>query len=260
MELRIPVGNGEVWAEHLAGDGVPVVLLHPGIGDSRVWDPVMPGLVERHRVVRYDVRGYGRSAPPTSEFSLLGDLVGVLDQLGLEQVVLVGCSMGGGTTIGLALEQPERVRALVLLCPGVPGFPWPEEPELDAEADALRAAQDVDGLVRLGLRLWAAAGDDDAAVAQLRSAVPAWFEQRRYLKEDPPVYDRLHEIRAPSVVMVGDKDRPILAAVAGATAARIRGSEFIWMPGADHFPSLRNPQLVLDTILRLAPRPEGLGS
>lgn len=252
MELRIPVGNGEVWAEHLAGDGVPVVLLHPGVGDSRVWDPVRPGLVERHRVVRYDVRGYGRSAPPTSEFSLLGDLVSVLDQLGLEQVVLVGCSMGGGTAIGLALEQPERVRALVLLCPGVPGFPLPEEPELDAEYEALVETRDVDGLVRFGLRLWGAAGDDEAAVAQLQAAVPAWLEQDEYLKADPPVYDRLHELQVPSVVMVGDKDRPILAAVAGATAARIPGCEFSWMPGVDHLPSLRDPARVLDTILRLA--------
>ncbi len=260
MELRIPVGNGEVWAEHLAGDGVPVVLLHPGIGDSRVWDPVVPGLVERHRVVRYDVRGYGRSAPPTHEFSLLGDLVSVLDQLELEQVVLVGCSMGGGTAIGLALEQLERVRGLVLLCPGVPGFPWPEEPELDAEYRVLAEARDVDGLVRFGLRLWGAAGDDEAAVAQLQAAVPAWLEQDDYLKADPPVYDRLHELQLPSAVMVGDKDRPILAAVAGATAARIPGCEFIWMPGVDHLPSLRDPAKVLDTILRLAPRSEGLGS
>jgi 3-oxoadipate enol-lactonase len=252
MELRIPVGNGEVWAEHLAGDGVPVVLLHPGIGDSRVWDPVMPGLVERHRVVRYDVRGYGQSAPPTGEFSLLGDLVSVLDQLGLEQVVLVGCSMGGGTAIGLALGQPERVRGLVLLCPGVPGFPWPEEPELDAEYEALAEARDVDGLVRFGLRLWGAAGDDEAAAAQLRAAVPAWLEQDNYLKADPPVYDRLHELQVPSAVMVGDKDRPILAAVAGATAGRIPACELIWMPGVDHLPSLRDPGKVLDTILRLA--------
>lgn len=207
MELRIAVGGGEVWAEHVAGPGVPVVLLHPGVGDSRVWDPVMPRLVERHRVVRYDARGYGRSALPTSEFSLVEDLVSVLDQLGLEQVVLVGCSMGGDTALSLALNDPARVRALVLLCPGVSGFPMPDEPELD---------------------------------------------QADYLRKDPPVYDRLQEIQVPSVVMVGDKDRPIMAAVAGAAAARIPGCEFIWLPGADHLPSLRSPDQVAETILRYA--------
>ncbi|MEI8412134.1 MULTISPECIES: alpha/beta fold hydrolase [unclassified Kribbella] len=207
MELRIAVGGGEVWAEHVAGPGVPVVLLHPGVGDSRVWDPVMPRLVERHRVVRYDARGYGRSALPTSEFSLVEDLLSVLDQLGLEQVVLVGCSMGGDTALSLALNDPARVRALVLLCPGVSGFPMPDEPELD---------------------------------------------QADYLRKDPPVYDRLQEIQVPSVVMVGDKDRPIMAAVAGAAAARIPGCEFIWLPGADHLPSLRSPDQVAETILRYA--------
>ncbi|MEV5960932.1 alpha/beta hydrolase [Kribbella sp. NPDC051952] len=251
MELRISVGADEVWAEHLAGDGVPVVLLHPGIGDSRSWDPVVSRLSGR-RMVRYDVRGYGRSTPPTEQFSLVEDLTAVLDQLGLEQVVLAGCSMGGATALGLAVQQPERVRGLVLLCHSLPGFPMPEEPELDAEYDALEKARDVEGLVRFGLRIGAAAGDDDAAVAQLRAAAPAWLDQDTYQKPATPVYDRLHEITVPTVVMVGDKDRPILAAVAGATAARIPDAEFIWMPGVDHLPSLREPELVADTIQRIA--------
>jgi pimeloyl-ACP methyl ester carboxylesterase len=249
MELRLSVGRDEVWAEHLNGEGVPLVLLHPGIGDSRSWDPVMPALAGR-RVVRYDARGVGRSAAPSEEFSMKRDLVSVLDQLELERVVLVGCSVGGGAAIGLTLDQPDRVQGLVLLCPGVPGFPMPDEPELDAEYGALMADRDLDGLVRLALRLWGAAGDDEAAVAQLRAAIPAWFEQ--YPDADPPVYDRLHEIDVPTAVMVGDKDRPIQAAVAGATAARIPNAEFIWMPGVDHLPSLRVPGLVAETIQRIA--------
>jgi 3-oxoadipate enol-lactonase len=253
MELSIPVGPDELWVEHLAGDGVPIVLLHPGIGDSRSWDRVLPGLTGR-RVVRYDVRGYGRSAPPTTEFSLLRDLMTVLDQLDLERVLLVGCSMGGSTALSLALTDPARVHGLVLLCPGVPGFPWPEEPELDAQYESLAAARDVEGMVRFGLGVWAAAGDDPEARAQLEASVPAWFDQDEYLESDPPVYDRLHEVQAPSVVMVGDKDRPILAAVAGAAAARIPDAEFLWMPGVDHLPALRDPDLVTRTILRLADR------
>jgi 3-oxoadipate enol-lactonase len=254
MEFWVSVGADEVWTEHLAGDGVPVVLLHPGVGDSRVWDPVVPGL-DGMRVVRYDVRGFGRSAAPTTEYSLVADLTAVLDQLALERVLLVGCSMGGGTALDLALTDPARVHGLVLLCPGVPGFPMPEEPELDAEYDALVAARDVDGMVQFGLRTWAAAGYDDAARAQIESAVQAWFVQDKYQKPGLPVYDRLPEVSVPTAVMVGDKDRPILAAVAGATAARIPGAEFIWMPGADHLPSLRSPALVTETILRYANQP-----
>ncbi|MEU4192705.1 alpha/beta hydrolase [Kribbella sp. NPDC026611] len=249
MELRIPVGPDELWTEHLAGDGVPIVLLHPGIGDSRVWDLVVPGLDGR-RLVRYDVRGYGRSSAPTTEFSLLDDLVTVLDQLALDRVQLVGCSMGGSTALSLALTHPERVHSLVLLCPGLPGFPWPEEPELDAQFEALAAKRDVNGMVSLGLQIWAAAGDDPAARAQLEAAAPAWLHQDAFLKPDPPVYDRLTEVKAPTAVMVGDKDRPILAAVAGAIVARIPNAEFIWLPGADHLPSLRTPQQVTETILR----------
>ncbi|WP_433164296.1 alpha/beta fold hydrolase [Kribbella sp. CA-247076] len=211
----------------------------------------MPRLVERHRVVRYDVRGYGRSAPPKTEFSLVGDLVSVLDQLGLEQVVLVGCSLGGDTALRLAVDDPERVRALVLLCPLVSGFPYPDEPELDAEFEALVEARDVDGLVQLGLRLSAGAGADEAAVAQLEAAVPAWLDQDDYLRKDPPVYDHLHEIQAPTVVMAGAKDRPIVAAAAGAATARIPSAEFIWLPEADHFPALRCPDQIAETVLRL---------
>jgi pimeloyl-ACP methyl ester carboxylesterase len=248
MELMIPVGQDTVWAEHLAGDGVPVVLLHPGVGDSRSWDRVVPGL-DGLRLVRYDVRGYGRSPQPTEEFSLVEDLETVLDQLALDRVLLVGCSMGGGTALSFALAHPHRVHGLVLLCPGVSGFPMPAEPELDAEYEDLVARQDVEGLVQFGLRTWGGAGPDDAVMAQLRAAVPAWFVQDDYLRPDPPVYDRLHEIDAPSVVMVGGKDRPILAAVAGGTAARIPGCEFVWLPDADHYPSLRAPQPVTDAIL-----------
>ncbi|MFD3404810.1 alpha/beta fold hydrolase [Kribbella sp. NPDC058693] len=247
MELRIPVGQDALWTEHLAGDGVPIVFLHPGTGDSRVWDPVVDGLSGR-RIVRYDVRGYGRSPLPTAEFSLVDDLVSVLEQLDLQRAVLVGCSMGGGTAISFALTHPDRVHALVLLCPSVRGFPVLEEPDLDAQYDELIANRDVDGLVEFGLPVWAPTVTDDAVVDQLRAAAPAWFEQGMYLKPELPVYDRLNEIHAPTTVMVGDKDRPIAIASAGAAAARIPGSQFTWLPGADHYPSLRNPQLIIDAI------------
>ncbi|WP_228718247.1 alpha/beta fold hydrolase [Kitasatospora acidiphila] len=148
--LDITVVGGTVRAYDSGGDGPPVVLLHPGVGDAGIWEPMLPGLTARYRVIRYDVRGYGNSPAPTVPYSMPADLVSVLDHFDLERVALVGCSMGGATALALAVEHPERVSALALLCPGVNGYEWPPTPELDAEYDALIAAGDLDGLTAWG--------------------------------------------------------------------------------------------------------------
>src|SRR6201986_1711299 len=112
----IDVDGGPVWAADSGGDGRPLVLLHPGVGDSRIWDPVLPALTEKYRVIRYDARGFGQSPAPTVKHSLLRDLVAVLDHYGLQRAAFVGCSQGGASSLGLALARPERVSALALLC------------------------------------------------------------------------------------------------------------------------------------------------
>jgi 3-oxoadipate enol-lactonase len=123
-----------------------VVLLHPGIGDSRIWEPLLLPLAASWRVIRYDARGFGRSPAPAVKFSLLADLITVLGHFGLDRVAIVGCSQGGGSALGLALEHPARASALALLCPGVPGYPWPEQPddEPDDGYERALAAGDVE--------------------------------------------------------------------------------------------------------------------
>src|SRR5450755_2008515 len=134
MEQMIQVAGGTVWADDTGGPGAPVVLLHPGIGDSRVWDPVMPRLADRYRVIRYDARGHGMSPPATAPYTLLTDLVAVLDQLEVPPATFAGCSQGGASSIDLALSQPSRVSALVLVSPGLTGYQWPTDPDPEAEA------------------------------------------------------------------------------------------------------------------------------
>jgi 3-oxoadipate enol-lactonase len=248
MELMVPVAGGSVWAQDTGGDGPPVVLLHPGIADSRCWDPVLPRLRQRYRVIRYDVRGYGRSPVPTVKYSLRADLAAVLDHFGLARVSLVGCSMGGGTAIDLALADPGRVSSLVLLCPGISGYPWPEDEALGAEMEALAQARDMDGLAAVGMRLWAGAGGgigaDPEVETLMRAAVPAWFLEEEFQDEDPPAYDRLGEIGVPTVMLVGDEDRPEMVECDELAAARIPGCRVVRVPGVDHLPSLRVPDLV----------------
>lgn len=248
MELTIPVDGGTLWADDTGGNLPPLVLLHPGVGNSTIWEPMLPALTARYRVIRFDWRGYGRSPLPTGPYTLLGDLLAVLDHVGLDRVPLVGASMGGMAALSLALTHPDRVPALVLVTPGVSGYDWPDEPE-DAEYEALTAAGDIDGLTGFGLRRWGAAGHDDAARAQMASAARAWAAEDEHGQPGPPAFDRLGEITAPTVLLLGEADTPTLVEANEKMAARIPGCRLIRMPGVDHLPQLRVPDLLTATIL-----------
>jgi 3-oxoadipate enol-lactonase len=248
MERMVPVDGGAVWADDSGGDGPPVVLVHPGVGDADFWLPVLPGLTARYRVIRFDSRGYGRSPQPTGPYSAVADLLAVLDEFGLDRVSGVGCSQGGGNLLNLAVEHPDRLDRLVLLCPGAAGWQPEADPELAARWAALRDAGDVDGSLAVALSLWGRAGRTDAVVAQLRSAIGGYAGQDRFEQPETPVLDRLTEVTAPTVLLVGDADWPPLIALNHRLAAGIPGCALVPAPGVDHFPTLRAPGLVLDTI------------
>ena len=253
----VPVDGGVVWADDSGGDLPPLVLLHPGVGDSRIWDPLLAGLTARYRVIRYDARGFGQSPAPTVKFSPLRDLAAVLGHYGVQRAAFVGCSQGGASALGLALEQPERVSALVLLCPGVPGFPFPEEDEDDplaAEYGRAHAARDVGALADVMRQVWGQAGATPAVMEQLRSAARASISADGLEAEDPPVFGRLDEITVPAALMVGDADYPPIVEADRQAAALIPGCEFLFVPGMDHLPPLRDPALVLDLITRTLAR------
>jgi 3-oxoadipate enol-lactonase len=249
MEITVNVGGDKIWAEDSGGAGPVVVLLHSGVGDARQWDPVWPALTGECRVIRFDVQAYGRSPAATQEYTYGGDLRQVLDHFRVARAHLAGCSMGGNAALWLALADPARVSSLTLLCPGVSDYPWPDEPELDAEYEALEAAGDQDGILRLGQRVWAAAGDEPVIMEQLRSSGRAQENEAQFRRPDVPVFDRLHELAVPTALLVGDLDRPALIACNEEIARRIPGCQFSWMPGVDHLPSLREPELVARVIL-----------
>ncbi|WP_328427020.1 alpha/beta fold hydrolase [Streptomyces sp. NBC_00443] len=198
MGQMVQVKGAEVWADDAGADGgaagPPVVLLHSGVGDSRMWEPVLPGLAAgRLRVIRYDARGFGRSPAPTGSYTQLDDLRSVLDHFELPRVVLVGSSMGARTAIDLALSDPGQVAALGLLVPGVNGYEDLEAPEVTEEIGRLATARDMDGLVAFALRTWGAAGADPDTEAEplLRAAIPAWFTTYGHETEGGRAFDRL---------------------------------------------------------------------
>lgn len=141
--------------DEAAGSGHRVVLAHAGIADRRMWDGAFQALAEHFRVVRYDARGFGESAPGTQPFSHRQDLHALLEHLGCARAHLAGCSMGGGTILDYALEHPEGVSALVLVASGPSGYePQGEPPALwNAMAEAYRAS-DLARAAGLELQIW----------------------------------------------------------------------------------------------------------
>lgn len=109
-----------------------------------------------------------------------------------------------------------------------------------------------DAVIELYLSAWAAAGTTPLITGMMRSAARAWPAEREFCRPADPAFDRLTELRLPTVLMVGDLDLPALIACNEQVVARIERCELIRMPGVDHLPAIREPRLVADTILRNA--------
>src|SRR3954470_4051344 len=137
------------WVEHNgarlavsavgAGSGPPIVFVHAGVADRRSWFPVMEIAGRHRRCIAFDQRGFGDTTYDTSRFSGLDDLIAVLDQSGVDEAVVVGCSKGGQLAYEAALCIPERVAALVMIG-SAPQGAGPAAVELPAAVGELFAA------------------------------------------------------------------------------------------------------------------------
>src|SRR5262245_44237274 len=230
--------NGALFHYDSAGSGQPLVLLHAGICDRRMWDGQLAALAEHFRVVRYDLRGFGHTHVPPGDYSHGADLEGVLAALGIERAHLLGCSKGGGCALDFALRHPERVSSLVLVCSAPSGYrpdppvpPSPQWPEVVAAFDA----GDLERCAELEVQVWVdgprrAPGEVDPALRArvremdllvLRNEVAAQGQEQ---KTEPPAAGRLAEVRAPTLVIIGDLDAPISLSSGEALSAGIPGA------------------------------------
>jgi 3-oxoadipate enol-lactonase len=120
-----------------AGDGSPVVLLHEGIADSRMWDPQWAEWSKRFRMVRFDLRGFGQSPPAVGTFSFSGDLVRLLESLELGPVTLIGVSLGGAVAMETTIARPDLVSRLVVIAPGLRGYEMSDETKAGWEEEEM---------------------------------------------------------------------------------------------------------------------------
>ena len=148
--------NGARIYYEIEGEGESFLMIHAGVADSRQWDKEFAYFASRYRVIRYDMRGYGKSEPVEGEYSHLQDLTDLLDYLEIEgPIVAMGCSMGGGVAMNLALSRPDAVKSLILVDAGPPGLEL-DVPTDDKEADIEQAfsAGDLDLVAELETQIW----------------------------------------------------------------------------------------------------------
>lgn len=245
---RVKVSGGELYAD-VEGTGPPVVLLHSGVCDGRQWEAVARLVARRMTVIRYDRRGYGRSAKyKRGRYSAALDLLELLDGLGLDRVVGCGNSAGGEALLEAAVTAPERFGRLVLLAPSVE--PWDFGPELEAYGEAEEralAGGDLDAAVRLNLDTWVRRPEHRAPVETMMRT--AWANQRKrpfqeFWLEDPPVGERLDAITCPVQLFVGEHDHDAFRAIAWHLADRLPHATAEEIPDAGHLLGLEAPELV----------------
>ncbi|MGW2236481.1 alpha/beta fold hydrolase [Streptomyces sp. NPDC001759] len=236
------------------GSGDPVVLLHSGFVDHRLFEDQIPSLAAAdHRVIAVDVRGHGWSANAGKPFRWADDLAGMLRHLDAGPAVLVGVSMGGAIASDTAVEYPELVRGLVLSGATTSDFQYSDEAALrfQAEFDRTLRAGDVEGW--LAVFLQGAAGHfrktDDLEPAMLdRLREMALHTIAKHTPDEPdrhvPMTDtwpRVPKIDVPVLTVNGALDSPSLIADAERFARTVRDGRSVLIEGTSHYPNLEKP-------------------
>jgi 3-oxoadipate enol-lactonase len=243
-----------VWHD-TQGEGPPLVLLHAGLTDSRLWEPQLHSFPQSHSVLRIDLPGFGNSPFEANPVSFRGAVREAMDAEGIDRAAVVGVSLGGNTALQLTLESPERVSALVLVGAGLPDHEWSEEvTSFFADEEAALERGDLDAAVVANLRMWfsgprRALDDMDPAMRELVGEMQrqAFRQQQglddvRMLRLEPPESERLGDVKVPTLVVTGDEDVTDIHRIADRLAAGIAGAERARIAGAAHLPSLERPE------------------
>lgn len=233
------------YEEH--GVGEPMLLIMGFGGNTHGWVGQIPELSRHFHVIAFDNRGAGQSDKPEAPYSMevfADDAAGLLTYLGIQSAHVVGVSMGGMIAQHLALRYPERVRTLVLGCT-TPGGPRAVSPAPEVLAAFQAGGQERDP--RRAAELGFPYTFTDEFIAGNRERLLERAESLAHLRA-PEVglrghlqavmghdtFDRLHEIRVPTLVITGDADPLVPPENSRLIAERIPGAQLVEFPGLKH--------------------------
>ncbi|GCD48017.1 alpha/beta fold hydrolase [Streptomyces paromomycinus] len=235
------------------GSGRPLVLLHGGFLDHRMWDRQVPAFATRYRVIAPDARGHGRSANATGPFRPADDVAGLLRHLGAGPAILVGLSMGAATAVDTALEYPELVSGLVVSGAGT-SEPYYSDPWTVRTMGAWHAAMasgDLDACTEAFMLLAVGPhrglGDVDAEVVkELRDMKRGTLSKHTSDEADPIVpvrdtWERAAGIEVPVLAVNGGIDSPDNIGMAERLVGTVKRGRAVSVDGAAHYPNMERP-------------------
>lgn len=246
--------NGARIYYEVDGSGEPIVFIHAGVANLRMWDDQVAALRDAYRVIRYDTRGYGQTQTDAVAFSNRADIAALLDHLGERSAHVVGLSRGGMIALDFTLEYPDRVRSLVVAAGGIGGYESPESADESdfAEAERLLEAKDWDGISEWETAYWADGPGQpkDRVDAAVRAKVHDWILTSYHAEKeegtpqplDPPAVGRLGELKVPLLAMAGTLDEPGTTESMRHLADAVRGARLEIFEGSAHMLNLEQPE------------------
>lgn len=227
-----------------------------------MWDPQMTVLARHFRVMRYDLRGHGRSTATFADsFAHQDDLARLLDELAVRRAAIVGLSLGARIAVDFALAYPERVTRLVLAGPGLSGYVARERPAgMDSVIAAVRAGDTRGAAGHFAEMPMMAVRGDSAMHAFMRGIVVdnagLWGVRTNPERPlAPPAIARLASIRVPVLIVVGERDSPDTHRTVDTLATSIgAGARKIVVPGAAHIVNLAAPERFNEVVVEFLRR------
>ena len=252
----VEVNGARLWYDE-AGSGPPLMLLHGGLGDSELWEPVVPFLAEHFRTIRTDLRFFGRSTGPAAPWSWQDDAIGVLGALGIERAALAGLSLGGRLATEIALAHPDRVSALALVAPGLAGHDGRAyTADMERRYEEAEAAGEKDLMLEIDLEPWAPLGIDER-IWRLAHSTPDANPLPEGVEPLPapgaPAKERLGELSVPTLVITVSHDPEGFREIGPLIASKAPDARHVELD-SDHFVTLREPELVARALLDFLPQ------
>jgi pimeloyl-ACP methyl ester carboxylesterase len=261
VPFSIAIGNA-VLSGLQQGEGLPVVFLHAGVCDKRMWLDQMRAVADAGwHAIAYDRRGYGETESPDEVFSHLDDLEALLDALGIHAALFVGCSLGGGLALDFALRHPGRVIGLMLIGTSVTGAPWSvtaEEQAVEMAGDDAWERGDRDLLNRVEAHAWldgprAQSGRVGGVARELFLDMNGRALAKPELtseEERPDAWSRIEAVASPALLIVGSEDFSALIDRHETLSETMPNAFAVLLDGVAHIPSIERPDLVNSLLLQ----------